>query len=339
MGPDGMSMPACTHEHNASDQVPGSKRRRPALAALVLVAAGAAVSTQSLPRTGLAARVERLTRDSAWKTVATIPVAFQTHHPQGMVKVGDTLFVSSVEVKVPTVRFEKPAGEYDRDTGQGVGHLFKVTIAGALISDLILGEGSMYHPGGIDYDGRYIWASVAEYRPNSRSIVYRIDPETMKAVEVFRYPDHIGAIVHNTDDHTLHGVSWGSRRFYRWTLDPQDRVTNADVPRDTLRTLNPSHYVDYQDCKYVGGRRMLCSGVTEIRVPFAVGPFRLGGLDMIDLRDGRPLHQVPILLWTPAGLDMTHNPAWFEAAGTGLRAYFMPEDNASTVYVYETATP
>ena len=35
----------------------------------------------------------------------------------------------------------------------------------------------MYHPGGIDYDGRHIWVSVAEYRPNSRSIVYRIDPE------------------------------------------------------------------------------------------------------------------------------------------------------------------
>ena len=42
-----------------------------------------------------------------------------------------------------------------------------------------------------------------------------------------------------------------------------------------------------------------------------------------------------MLLWTPAGLDMTHNPAWFEATGSGLRGYFMPEDNASTLYVYE----
>jgi len=103
--------------------------------------------------------------------------------------------------------------------------------------------------------------------------------------------------------------------------------------------LNPSHYVDYQDCKYVGGRRMLCSGVTEIRASRAAAPFRLGGLDLIDLRDGRPIHQVPILLWTPAGLDMTHNPAWLEPSGTGIRAYFMPEDNSSTVYVYETETP
>ena len=47
----------------------------------------------------------------------------------------------------------------------------------------------MYHPGGIDYDGDDIWVPVAEYRPNSRSIVYRVDPETMKATEVFRFAD------------------------------------------------------------------------------------------------------------------------------------------------------
>ena len=64
---------------------------------------------------------------------------------------------------------------------------------------------------------------VAEYRPDSRSIVYRVDPETMTASEVFRVADHIGAIVHNTDDGTLRGVSWGSRRFYRWPLTPTAR--------------------------------------------------------------------------------------------------------------------
>jgi hypothetical protein len=321
---------------NAEHTPPHGVRHAVSIAAVVLLAATTISSRQPSSANGLPERVGRLTRDSAWRSVASIPVAFPTHHPQGMVKVGDTFFVSSVEVRVPTVRFEKPVNGYDRDAGQGVGHLFKMTMTGALISDLTLGEGTMYHPGGIDYDGRHIWVSVAEYRPNSRSIVYRVDPESMKAVEVFRYPDHLGGIVHNTDDHTLHGVSWGSRRFYRWTLDRNQRVTNATVPPENLRRLNPSHYVDYQDCKYVGGRRMLCSGLTEIRQSRGGPPFRLGGLDLIDLRDGRPLHQVPILLWTTAGLDMTHNPAWFEPAGTGIRAYFMPEDNASTIYVYET---
>jgi hypothetical protein len=101
---------------------------------------------------------------------------------------------------------------YDRDTGEGAGHLFKFDKTGKLLADLPLGEGAVYHPGGIDYDGRYIWVPVAEYRPNSSAIVYRVDPATMKATEVFRYRDHIGGIVHNTDDNTLNGVSWGSRR-------------------------------------------------------------------------------------------------------------------------------
>ena len=288
-------------------------------------------------RSTVAERVQRLTRDSRWTLVASVPVRFTTHHPQGMVKIGDTFFVSSVEVKVRTRRLPQPVDGFDRTTGEGVGHLFKFDMTGRLIADLELGEGSIYHPGGIDYDGRHIWVPVAEYRPDSRSIVYRVDPDTMRPSEAFRFPDHIGGIVHNTDDATLHGVSWGSRRFYRWTLGSDGRITNADAPPETLRTINRSHYLDYQDCKYVGGRRMLCSGVTELRQSPDATPFRLGGIDLVNLVDGRPVHQVPVLLWTPAGLDMTHNPVWMDLSsqGSGLRAYFMPEDDRSTIYIYE----
>jgi len=273
-------------------------------------------------RTILRERVKRLTRDSSWTLVTSVPMTFRTFHPQGMVKIGDRFFISSVEVR-------------NRDAGEGVGHLFQIDKAGHLIADLKLGEGAIYHPGGIDYDGTSIWVPVAEYRPNSRSIVYRVDPETMKATEVFRFADHIGAIVRNVDDHTLHGVSWGSRRFYRWTLGADGKVTNADTPPEKLRTLNTSYYLDYQDCKYVGARRMLCTGVTEMRRTPDASPFRLGGIDLIDLRDGRPVHQVPVLLWTDGGLDMTHNPVWLEPSAAGLRGYFMPEDDTSTLYIYD----
>ena len=283
----------------------------------------------------VAERVMKLTRDSSWKPVTSIAVEFPTHHPQGMVKIGDTFYVTSVEIKVPTTRFPKPVDGYDRDPGQGIGHLFKIDRAGKLLADLPLGEGTIYHPGGIDYDGTSIWVPVAEYRPGSRSIIYRVDPSRMQATEIFRFADHIGGIVHNTDDNTLHGVSWGSRRFYRWTLDKQGKVTNGDVPPEKLGSMNISHYVDYQDCKYVGGRRMLCSGVTEVRQRPDATPFRLGGLDLVDLSGGRPLHQVPVLLWTASGLDMTHNPVWLEPTATGLRGYFMPEDNTSTIYLYD----
>jgi hypothetical protein len=269
-------------------------------------------------------RLGSLSRTSVWTLTTSAPMRFDTFHPQGMVKIGDTFIVSSV------------------DKAGHTGHLFKIDKSGNLVGDLRLKEGEIYHPGGIDYDGRDIWVPLAEYRPDSRSILYRVNPATLKATEVLRFADHVGAVVHNTDDHTLHGVSWGSRRFYRWTLDSAGRVTNASVPPERLRTLNPSHYIDYQDCKYIGGRRMLCGGVAELAgPPSARGespvPFRLGGLEVISLVDGRPLHQVPVLLWTISGVSMTQNPIWVEPAGTGLRAYFMPEDNRSTLYVYEVS--
>ena len=312
--------------------VPVNIRR--SLASVLLTAA--VVSTIGADDRGsLAERVTRLSRDSAWRRTAAIPLAFRTFHPQGIVKVGDTFFVSSVEVRVRPRRVPRPDGGYDSDAGEGVGHLFQFDAAGKLMRSLRLGEGSLYHPGGIDYDGTHIWVPVAEYRPDSRAIVYRVDPTSMTATEVFRFADHLGAIVHNTDDRTLHGVSWGARRFYRWSLGDDGKVANAEAPQ---RTLNPSHYVDFQDCKYAGARRMLCSGVAELRSGASGGGFRLGGLELVDLADGRPLHQVPVLLWTPSGLAMTNNPVWLEPSATGLRGYFMPEDDASTLYVYEVET-
>ena len=287
----------------------------------------------------LAARVTKLTRESQWTLTATVPISFRTYHPQGLVKIGEHFIVSSVEVRVPTRRLPRVVDGYDRDTGEGVGHLFKFDMTGKLIAGVKLGAGAVYHPGGIDFDGRYVWVPVAEYRPNGRSVVYRVDSETMTATQMFAYDDHIGAIVHDTDNNTLHGVDWGSRAFYRWTLDARGQVTNADAAPEAIRTFNPSHYLDYQDCKYVGRERMLCTGVTEIRRTLDAPLFRLGGIDLVHLGDGRPVHQVPLLLWTSDGLDMTHNAVWLEPSADGVRGYFLPEDDKSNLYIYDAKTP
>jgi hypothetical protein len=54
-------------------------------------------------------------------------------------------------------------------------------------------------------------------------------------------------------------------------------LTNAvpQVGLEQLRRLTTSRYLDDQDCKYVGGHRMLCSGVTEMRVTSDTLLFRL----------------------------------------------------------------
>ncbi|MGE0101217.1 MAG: DUF6454 family protein [Blastocatellales bacterium] len=297
------------------------------------MAAGQMAAGQGPSGPEVSRRFSRLTRNSKWKPAESIRLNFNTHHPQGMVKVGDFFYLSSVEVTQPTRRYAQPQDGFDRDTGAGRGHLFKFDSKGELLEDLLLGEGSIYHPGGIDFDGRFIWVPVAEYRPDSRSIVYRVDPRTMKASEVFRYADHIGGIVHNTDNGTLHGVSWGSRFFYRWKLDRQGRVTNAATEPEKLRQPNRSFYIDYQDCKYLGRGEMLCSGLSNYRSGGA--RFSLGGLELVNLAAGRAIHQLPIELWTDSGLPMTQNPFWIEPAVNGLRAYFVPEDGQSTMHVFE----
>src|SRR5512138_2554505 len=67
-------------------------------------------------------RVKKLNRAAQWRAAASIPVSFNTHHPQGMVKIGDVFFVSSVEIRTPTKRFAQPQNGYDRDTGEGAAH-------------------------------------------------------------------------------------------------------------------------------------------------------------------------------------------------------------------------
>ena len=295
------------------------------LAALVASAAPAAPS--------LATRLLSVDRATVWTPAAAIPVKFTTFHPQGMVRVGSDFFVSAVEVRRAPARHPKPQGGHDRDPGAGVGHLFRISADGALIADLVLGEGGAYHPGGIDYDGRFIWVPVAEYRPDSRAIVYRVDPRTMTATEVLRVADHIGALVHDPETGRVHGVSWGSRRFYDWNLARGGRASKPQV------FDNRANYIDYQDCHLLGGRQMLCSGLASYRSSASGPAFNLGGWEIVDLTGHRPVWQAPVQLWTPEGRAMTQNPAFVETTPTGLRAYFMPDDNRSTIFVYDIGVP
>lgn len=64
--------------------------------------------------------------------VATIPLNFVTHHPQGMVKFADRIFLSSVEIIERTQRFESPRDGLDRTPGRGRGHLFEIDLQGNL---------------------------------------------------------------------------------------------------------------------------------------------------------------------------------------------------------------
>ncbi|MPY87584.1 MAG: hypothetical protein GEU99_06665 [Luteitalea sp.] len=285
-------------------------------------------------------------KNTIWTHVDTVDMSWPTFHTQGLVKIGDTFYVSAVEVVESTVRNETVTDalydfSIDRSTGSGRGWLFKFDATGQLIGKVELTDGTKYHPGGIDYDGEHIWVPVAEYRPNSKSNIYRVDPKTLAAELVFTENDHVGGVVHNVHRGRLHGVSWGSRRLYTWQLAERKRKPKVV---SSNWTPNAQSYIDYQDCHYQGVEYMLCGGVGGYTTPF--GNVAFGGLDLVDLRRARPEHQIPVNLFIDegtgdnAGLALTHNAFWVEPLGNGsMRAYFMTEsDNQADLLVYD-ATP
>ena len=290
---------------------------------LILVATATLLppAAQGLP---LEERFRTLDKGSPWTPGAKSEIRFRTYHPQGLTGVGDCLFLSSVEVK-------------DRQRGLGTAHLFKMDRQGTLLGHLTLGEGEMYHPGGIDYDGTSIWVSVGAYRSHSHSIVYTVDPETLKSREVFRFEDHLGAVSHCPDSNLLIAVNWGARRFYRWRTALEHGAWTVPDPTHPRMTPNGNHYIDYQDLQRIPDTPyLLCSGVHNYSLPGKMLPaLRLGGIDLVHVEELRAHHQIPVPLRKPLSPAWTQNPFYVEATDTGLRFIFIPEDNTSTLHTFE----
>lgn len=300
---------------------------------LALVVAPAAVDA-STKGERIARLFERTSRETTWTLVHKIPLHFNAYHPEGLARVGRRFVLSAVEVTEPTQRYpEGERGGTDRTAGAGRGHLIAFNRSGALVRDSRLDDRArIYHPGGLDFDGRDLWTAVAEYRPHRPSRIYRLNPRTLKPRSWFRVPDHIGGIVHDTAERRIVGLNWGSRTTYRWT--PSGRLTR--------HTENPSFFIDYQDCKYLGRPRahaaalMLCSGITSYSGP-GVPKFDLGGVALVDVRTMRPVHEIPFPLYTDQQQVATRNALDVRIVNGRLRLYLVADDNDSDLLVYEAS--
>ena len=260
-----------------------------------------------------------LNRSLSYERVNATPIDFDTYHPQGMTIIGDTIYLSAVHA-------------IDRAKGEGVGYLFELTIDGKLLRSIEVGEGAMYHPGGIDFDGKHIWVSVAEYRPNSASIVYRVDPKTMHAEEMFRFEDHLGGSVSLPELGMLIGVSWGSRTFYRWNIDAAGKPVDVENPHVQK---NGSHFIDYQDGQRVAGREyILFGGLASYRATRSRDSLALGGIALVNVSTLVAELEVPISLYSEKGRVMNQNPFFVRMVDGEIEFYFIPDDNASTLYTY-----
>lgn len=257
--------------------------------------------------------VARLSRGTQWEMVRRVPLKFPTFHPQGLAFAGDHTFLSSVEV------LESPSNVFDpiRSTpGRGVGHMFVLDGDGELVRDIMIGEGDMYHPGGIDFDGVNIWVPVGEYRPGAKSIMVSVDPDTFAVVERFRVNDSIGWAISDKDSGRVYGGNWGSRQFYTWTAGGQELE----------QWKNPSSFIDYQDCQFAGNGLAICSGIAVLPQSNDTSSYELGGVATVDLLNHRITDETPLQVFSVAGHVLTRNPFALTLESNDLFLHVAPDD-------------
>jgi hypothetical protein len=296
---------------------PVSSVRPPLVVAKPPAVAAATAPRAVRPAPSVAEAFKRLGDATRWTKVSEVKLDFKTFHPQGMVKIGNEYWMTSVEVKGGI--FARILQALHIRDEQGQGHLFRFDKQGHLLGQLDLGQGSNFHSGGLDFDGKYLWIPVATYKPNSQSLVYRVDPATMKAEVAFQFADHLGAIARNPDDNTLNAVSWNAEKLYTWQLDADGKPVGP--PK---MTYNDGRSVDYQDMHHVGDDLALASGYRGLS----------GAIDLFDLKARVPVHTVKVPLRVN-GLPITRNPFFAEQVDGKLQFSFVPSDNKSTMFVYD----
>jgi hypothetical protein len=268
----------------------------------------------------LASDLAAVDRSTEWQLLSTVKLGFPTYHPEGLVVTADRFYLTSTQIIEPTKTYPAPVDGFDRTPGKGIGHLFVIDRSGKLVKDVILGQGDVYHPGGIDLHGDDLWVPVAQYRPGSTAEIDRVDVRTLKVTKEFTVDDHIGGIVYDASTGHLVGNNWGSRKFYEWTP--------SGKPVTTWK--NPEDLVDFQDCQYVPKGKMACGGITNLpQTPSAGGAkatYELGGIALLDLRKHDVINEIPFQQWSDAGHVMTRNPLKLAADGDAITMWAAPDN-------------
>ena len=243
-----------------------------------------------------------LDRSSVWDFDGGVTLGFDAGHPQGMVLVDGTWWISTVDIPAKA------------------GWLLAVDAGGRLLDRWPCGEGSRYHPGGIHGDANGLWLAVAEYRPHSSTDVFHCVPGRAP-VHRFHHGDHLGAIA-AAGDGPLVAWTWGSRELLR--LDTDGPVV--------ARRRNPSHFVDYQDLHVLSTGHAVCSG---IGTRLSKGGRRLGGLGVLRLEDLTWETEVPFPGYSPTtDLAATANPLHLEVVDGRLRLHLLPDGGAGTILTW-----
>ncbi len=235
-----------------------------------------------------------------WHEVSSVELAFETFHPQGLVRLNNAWWMSTV------------------DTETSRGFVLQFDDDGRLLRSIDVTDGPRFHPGGIDVDGESIVVPVAEYRPDSTSVVRRIDAATGVVESLFAHDDHLGFVT--TSPAGYFAGTWGSRMLVQF--DHAGKLVGS--------TDNDMRDVDFQDAQRLDDTYVLCSGLQE-----QGGVSEYGGLAIYALDDLNEVRRVRIANLMPSGRSITCNPVWAQAAEGKLSLFVVPDDHQSGLIEFQ----
>jgi len=176
---------------------------------------------------------------------------------------------------------------------------------GKVLRRLEVNDGPRFHPGGISMSQGSIWVPVAEYRPDSSTVLVEIDTASMAIRRKITVADHLGCVA--ALGQTLVAGNWDSRLLYIFDLG-----TNA--PPQIVPNPSQTHY---QDMKFVGnqlvagGSRTLWSGTVD-------------WIDWPSMKITRTLRSGAVGLARPFGRGGAYSGEGLAIEGQNL--YLLPED-------------
>jgi hypothetical protein len=306
------------------------------------VGAGAAILVESRGSRGdifmtldaVTAKLLGTTESSEWEYVRSIELHFDTDHPQGVIRVGERYFLSSVQIPVDA------AGVVDK-TQPGKGYVIEVAReggtnageatpshqaeAGVEINRIELCKSMVYHPGGLASDGKFLYVPVSEYRADSTCHIYKVDVESFEQVgEPVTFKDHVGALSIDPERRRIYGMSWNSARIYVWDFDWNLLYLNP----------NPIQNVGYQDMDFVGGNTLACSGFSKHMI--GDEEVMIGGIDLINATTWLPEHRIMVTTRSKSGRLLTNNAFSHRLIYPDLFLFFIADDDEdSCVDVYK----
>ena len=278
----------------------------------------------------------------AWTKVAEIPVPFDTHHSQGLVKINNTFYHSMIDLNGTRGYIIK----FDLTDPLNLNNAVARKLTQTKFIDKSYSSDRLDHPGGIDYDpfAHRIYVSLANYNQNETAILainpddintniptinFRDNPDGYSSKRMGYFPDHLSSALIDIENNRL---LMNDRDYGYYFVNISAEGFLADSSSLLQPSGDPLGYVEYEECKHLNEEYAVCVGE--------------GKLELVQFTKSIPSASESVFKiirqFSIPGLsqDFTYEFLSNESSEEFVRFYFKPGNNSNTtLYVYDAHIP